>query len=77
MGKLWKRPRTAPASGKTRSDGPRKSLSGKLMVGYTKITENAAIAPAIPQDKVTMRLAETPAKEAASGLSAAARIASP
>ena len=57
--------------------GPSASTETVPWVGHTRDAENAAMAPATAHDSVPIRAAVTPASDAASGLSAAARIAMP
>ena len=76
-GRLWKRAMTAPARPLSSSVGPSPSVPWVPCVGHTRIAVNAEMAPATTHDSVTMRAALTPASEAASALSAAARVARP
>ena len=68
---------TAPASPLSSRSGPRVSMDCPAVVGVTRIAENAAMAPAIAQASVVIRLAGMPSSSAVSVSSEAARIAMP
>src|SRR5437763_2479697 len=77
IGKLDMRATTAGVSARSRSTGPSVSAVMKPRVGINKTVVMAASAPLIPQARVDMEAADTPAMRARSGFAADARMARP
>jgi hypothetical protein len=75
--RLENRAISAAASARTSTLGPSVSIANDARSGASRIAVDAASTPAITHTIADMRFAEIPASRAASGFSAAARMACP
>ncbi len=75
--RLRMRPMTAAARPGNSSVGPSANPNDRPVVGMTSVAVSADSAPAIAHDIVAIAVGDMPARAAASGFAAAARIAMP